>query len=79
MVIVYLIVGILLGAIGAGISLLLGSSALLALAVYAGVGSLGVLLLAAFHYAWAKIMSSVRGRGKKTRRSDAVGLGSHTK
>jgi len=51
MVLVYLIIGMLLGTTAAAISLFLGSSVLLALAVYSGVGSISVLILAAFRYA----------------------------
>ena len=50
MVLVYLIIGMLIGTIAAAISLFLGSSVLLALAVYSGVGSISVMLLAIFRY-----------------------------
>lgn len=50
MVLVYLIIGMLLGTIAAAISLFLGSSVLLALAVYSGVGSISMMLLAIFRY-----------------------------
>lgn len=51
MVLGYLIIGMLLGTTAAAISLFLGSSVLLALAFYSGVGSISVLILAAFQYA----------------------------
>lgn len=51
MILGYLIIGILLGTIGAAISLFLSSSVLLAFAIYSGVGSISVVLLAAFRCA----------------------------
>ena len=50
MVLVYFIIGMLIGTIAAAISLFLGSSVLLALAVYSGAGSITVMLLAIFRY-----------------------------
>ena len=50
MVLVYLIIGMLLGTIAAAISLFFGSSVLLALAVYSSVGSISMMLLAIFRY-----------------------------
>jgi hypothetical protein len=51
MVLGYLIIGMLLGTTAATISLFLGSSVLLALAVYSGVGGICIMLLVAFRYA----------------------------
>ncbi len=50
MILVYLIIGMLLGTIAAAISLFLGSSVLLAIAVYSVVGSISIMLLAVFRY-----------------------------
>lgn len=72
MILGYLVIGILFGTISGAISLSLGSSILLALAVYSGVGSLGVLLLAIFHYARSTIVNSSSGRQKKTREANAI-------
>ncbi|AML52580.1 hypothetical protein RC74_16055 [Falsihalocynthiibacter arcticus] len=56
MILGYLIIGMLLGTIAAAISLFLGSSVLLALAVYSGVGSLCMLILAVFLYSWRTVI-----------------------
>jgi hypothetical protein len=48
-----LIVGVLFGAVAASISLFLGSSLLLALGVYAGVGNIALLLAVTLQFVWS--------------------------
>ena len=62
MILGYLIIGMLLGTTAAAISLFLGSSVLLALAFYSGVGSFSMLILAVFLHAWRTV---IEGQTKK--------------
>lgn len=67
MILAYLILGMMFGTFAAAASLVFGSSVLLALAVYSGVGSISVLLLATFRYAWLMTVEI------KDRKPDAFG------
>ena len=58
----YLIIGMLFGTAAAAISLFLGSSVLLALIVYSGVGSFSILMWAVFLYTWSR---AAEGKTKK--------------
>jgi hypothetical protein len=51
----YLLIGVLLGMISAGISLLLGGSVLWALAIYVIAGISGVVLSAAIVHVWSRL------------------------
>jgi hypothetical protein len=48
-----MIIGMLFGTIAGTIGLFLGSSVLLALAIYAGVGNVAVVLVETFYYIWS--------------------------
>lgn len=70
MVVGYLVTGILTGLVSAAISLLLGSSVLWALVVYAAAGSLGVLISAAIAY----VRSELSGSSDVNTTSSGIGL-----
>lgn len=62
----YIIIGMILGSIAAAISLFLGSSVLLTVAVYSGVGSISIIILAAFRYVQQTLVE------KKAKKHDVI-------